>query len=669
IKCDGTKPECLHCQESNIQCEYSECKKRGPRKGYVQLLEERLAQLERRLTSFGSPQEESVSSLEQQDNANELPPADIVNHLVDLFFKYINSVVPLVHRATLKQQINDGTVSKPLLWGVMAIGARFSEHQSIKTDPPYWAGERFAMRATSMINASLLEPTIANLQFWGIMACLEYGRASGAKAWVYGGLAVRICQELGMNKEETLSAPILNKDGIVDTVAMALRRRVFWSCLCIDKYASAGTNRPQCFDKVDCDANTPGIPESLVLRDSFQSVTVTNRQITDDPLMDVPRYYLRLLGIFGEVNKFMTRAKNDTSTISWPPVAEFSALDTLLRTWKDKLPEQFQFSPTNVEYFKQNASQNYVNLWLSAHVVWCTSVMVLHRGSLAYSDLNPAEIPKDIYRGIQSSIEQCRVCVDTAMPVFQAMKDLCGYNILPYMGYSAYIFATVLMTSTFSRDVDSCRKSHRGLITLYELIEGLRPYWPMCERLAITTRDLLATHSRMYEMHYRQGLYKQEEIQYPKVSEVQRSQNTDMPSLTSLLSPPNGFPYTLAPPPQQQQQQGVQMQPQPPQQPFSLLGENTLVTGANHGEIDFNSCEFLYDSALFGQIMFDATSKAPPSSTQPAQMIIPVMQPMYPGSFEQTRLPNAPTTQAYVNGSNVNNGNNTNSSSKSLWGS
>jgi len=58
---------------------------------------------------------------------------------------------------------------------------RFSDHPSIKTDPPYWAGEKFAMKATSLINASLLEPTIPNLQFWGIMSCLEYGRASGSK--------------------------------------------------------------------------------------------------------------------------------------------------------------------------------------------------------------------------------------------------------------------------------------------------------------------------------------------------------------------------------------------------------------------------------------------------------------------------------------------------------
>lgn len=45
----------------------------------------------------------------------------------------------------------------------------------------------------------------------------------------------RFCQELGYHKEEVLSAPILAEDGSVDGVAIAMRRRVFWSCLLLDK--------------------------------------------------------------------------------------------------------------------------------------------------------------------------------------------------------------------------------------------------------------------------------------------------------------------------------------------------------------------------------------------------------------------------------------------------
>ena len=51
-------------------------------------------------------------------------------------------------------------------------------------------------------------------------------------------IQIRFCQELGLNKEETLSTPILSKDGTIDTVAMALRRRIFWSCVGIDKYVT-----------------------------------------------------------------------------------------------------------------------------------------------------------------------------------------------------------------------------------------------------------------------------------------------------------------------------------------------------------------------------------------------------------------------------------------------
>lgn len=59
--------------------------------------------------------------------SDEFPPEEIVTHLIDLFFQHINSVFPFVHRARLKKSIQDGNVSKPLIWGVMAIAARYDK--------------------------------------------------------------------------------------------------------------------------------------------------------------------------------------------------------------------------------------------------------------------------------------------------------------------------------------------------------------------------------------------------------------------------------------------------------------------------------------------------------------------------------------------------------------
>ncbi|KAI7903545.1 fungal-specific transcription factor domain-containing protein [Cokeromyces recurvatus] len=475
IKCDESRPSCTQCQEVNVMCEYTEPKKRGPRKGYVQLLEERLAQMERRLMGPGmmttttldkddsrrlppSPttmkQSSPVQLYKDLESPSDLPPIDIVNHLVDIFFKYINSVFPFVHRAILKKQIQDGFVSRPLLYSVLAISARFSDHPLIKTNPPYLAGERFAEKALSLVDATTLQPNLDNIQFWGIMSCLEYGRASGSKSWIYGGLAIRFCQELGYYKEETLSTPILNEDGSIDTVSMALHRRVFWSCLCIDKLSSAGTHRPQCIERSDCDANAPNISECIILRDPTFHRNVDGQAISDDSLMTIAKYYMISVENYGEVNRFMNRAKSSSASILWPP-------------------ESFQFNFKNLKHHRQYASANYLNVWLSSHAIWCSSMMILHRGSLAFSDVvKPTEsISEDLYRRIQTSIDMCRLCVDAAMGIFEAIKDLCGYNTLPYMGYSAYVFATVLMTSTFSNTPESCKKSSRGLKILYDLID------------------------------------------------------------------------------------------------------------------------------------------------------------------------------------------------------
>lgn len=188
--------------------------------------------------------------------------------------------------------------------------------------------------------------------------------------------------------------------------------------------------------------------------------------------MDIATHYMRIVESYGEVNRFMNRAKSNSASIVWPPIAEFRNLDMQLRSWKDNLPETFQFNQKNLDHHRKFASSNYLNVWLSSHAVWCSSMMILHRGSLAFSDIKSTDsIAEDLYRRIQKSIDTCRMCVDAATGIYGAIKDLCGYNTLPYMGYSAYVFATVLMTSTFSSTPESCRKSSRSLKILYDLID------------------------------------------------------------------------------------------------------------------------------------------------------------------------------------------------------
>lgn len=60
----------MQCQEANVACEYTEPKKRGPRKGYVQLLEERLAQMERKLMGPSGFNKNNITTNAMSDEEN-----------------------------------------------------------------------------------------------------------------------------------------------------------------------------------------------------------------------------------------------------------------------------------------------------------------------------------------------------------------------------------------------------------------------------------------------------------------------------------------------------------------------------------------------------------------------------------------------------------------------
>lgn len=146
----------MHCQDSATQCLYGQSRKRGPRKGYVQQLEERVSQLKElledagvqlpssprgRLSSVSKSERRSTSPEDQNDDnvielsipkvprattdsLNNFPPKDLTLHLVDLFFQNANASFPLIHKGMFKASIERGDVFNGLLWAVLAIAVR-----------------------------------------------------------------------------------------------------------------------------------------------------------------------------------------------------------------------------------------------------------------------------------------------------------------------------------------------------------------------------------------------------------------------------------------------------------------------------------------------------------------------------------------------------------------
>lgn len=227
-----------------------------------------------------------------------------------------------------------------------------------------------------------------------------------------------------------------------------------------------------------------GLPdeESLALLNPLhQNVTVDYKPVKTDSLGSFVKHYLSLMELFGMVIKGMQRARSNQGKAVWPPMDEFDDLNNELQAWKSNLPEHYDFSLQDLDYHLERASRGKINHYLCAHVIWRTLMLALHRGSLAYVDQKDsttarlaAAFSQQTWERIQYSVSMCKQVVNDVMPIFKAMKDICSVNVIPYMGYSSYMFATILMTSTFTKTEEQHRKGTKGLLLLYDMIEVRR---------------------------------------------------------------------------------------------------------------------------------------------------------------------------------------------------
>lgn len=162
----------------------------------------------------------------------------------------------------------------------------------------------------------------------------------------------------------------------------------------------------------------------------------------------------------------------------------------------------------------------------------------------------------------------------------------------------------------------------------------------MCERLSNATRELLAVHQKLYQTEaqpYVPYPYDQKpgklELNHNRsrspsshssssftMSPVQAThRRTETPPLSSLL----GTTTTTA-------SESPMLPPYQQQASYSSTNYNFPISqqrpSTRSNEIDFNSLEFLYDTGLFGQVVFDANNSMPTNAySQQSQSFVPSM--------------------------------------------
>lgn len=242
------------------------------------------------------------------DRDDGLPTSNLVTHLCELFFVHLGCSFPFLQRDRFLVDLKEKRLDTMLVDAVCALAARFSPHPLLSSaqapsidgsEPqqdtkPSSQGQPFAQRAMSAVVDSLSCPTLSGVQACLLLAYEEFGCYHDSGLWMYLGIAIRMAQDLGMQKLQGLKHRYgrtgLTPKAIISGQAGKLgpddneeteengddattgsseekaleRERVdtFWSVFFLDRVISSGTGRPVTLRDEDIELRFPLQSES-----------------------------------------------------------------------------------------------------------------------------------------------------------------------------------------------------------------------------------------------------------------------------------------------------------------------------------------------------------------------------------------------------------------------
>ncbi|KAL9548642.1 hypothetical protein MBANPS3_005597 [Mucor bainieri] len=365
----------------------------------------------------------------RSDNVDplELPPKDLSEHLIRLYFKHFYPFLPLFYKRQLFSTIDHPAmepVAPLLLNAIYAVASRISPDVRVRSDPasPDTAGDVFFERAEKLLDESYDTPSISTVQALVLLASHQHGAMKSARAWLYSGMAFRMAQDLGLHR---------NCDHWnIPPEECERRKRVFWCCYVVDRLASAMYGRASTFEERDCDVPFPTVDDDDLIREDDPSSTAQQQQQPSFRLLEGFTNLIKICDILGHVlkNIYYVRSLQYTGA---------KQADSVLTTWNKKLQQWYDHLPDSLQIKKESSSASHHTLPPTAvcqlHMIYHTTVILLHRPF----------IPGPNQSLLPSLLPCASICSAAADAVLSITNSMLAQNKLRYvMNYAVYYIFT-----------------------------------------------------------------------------------------------------------------------------------------------------------------------------------------------------------------------------------
>lgn len=535
VKCDGDKPTCSFCIKNDVSCHYSLMKKPGLKPGYGKGVTQRLDSLEEELkdlrcevsnlknsklrkdvpeklrlnvdstsstidTSSSSTSSKSVQipSLLNPDSRNPNPNSNFglpTNAqcllLMDIYFKNINSIFPLLHPPTkfielesAVHSMRDGSKPPLLLYSVILVSLKFLNNDQMDEQDML---KHYEYCKDQIISTSLKKINVESLQS---MILLAYDALSGSvkvpESWNYVSIAADYANYLKLGEEKTTKLSIVSGDSpnsvnsstmnstdakkrskSINNKSINLlkkpktwideesRRHCFWCIYILDKlYAISSSHDLKLkSSKITCllpvklsywiDPNlrSESLNQVKTLKTGDVSPDDTQSSVSSIPTYDAFAYYIELNNIMGDIHSFSIEEVNiyqRDEVEQWHRT--FMNLDNQINCWRRSLPFAYQKFLKNGK-FNNNHKIEIFDILI--YVFYYTTFVKLH---------SPAGYPhstSEFFKPSEDSRAQCLEAADEVYSFVSQLPDITNdqdifQKLGPHFGFFIWINCRIL---------------------------------------------------------------------------------------------------------------------------------------------------------------------------------------------------------------------------------
>ncbi|KAE9972642.1 hypothetical protein BLS_003939 [Venturia inaequalis] len=427
---------------------------------------------------------------------SSVPPSPLIVHLCNTFFTHLGCSFPFLQKERFMRDLEEKQVDAILVDAVCALAARYSNDpdltqkssmpfgSSIVEIPPPERGQAFAHRAKSSLVDSFPCPSVAVVQAALLLAYDEFGGNRDSGLWMYLGIAIRMAQDLGMQKLEGLRYIGLtgptpqslkltrkrkrenpqpqrrsydlafspeNEAEIAELKAIE-RERVdtFWAVFSLDRYISSGTGRPVTLRDEDIEVAFPPIDE-----------------IDPDTGWPLPWPALvRIVHLYGRVTDVLNGIK-EVSHVTPDVITRLGIMEKNLTEIYQGLLPKLHFNAVNFQYY---ASVGQGTNFIMLHFWFHTLIVLLHQPTLLHTFED--EIQQLFPKSRELSISSAKTIADILM--FSELVS--GKSALgnPFTSQPTYIAACAFLKESASHAITS-KPSSRACSPLSEDSNPNRP--------------------------------------------------------------------------------------------------------------------------------------------------------------------------------------------------